>query len=54
MELFFMKENETQHYAVDTRYPIEIGEQPDEENYKEALALAEYVYSWVQEKMGLL
>lgn len=37
-------------YAVDTRYPIEIGEQPNEDNYKEALALAEYVYSWVQEK----
>ena len=41
-------------YAVDTRYPIEIGEQPDENDYKEALALAESVYSWAQEKIGLL
>ncbi|MBK6608387.1 MAG: hypothetical protein IPG24_23625 [Leptospiraceae bacterium] len=40
--------------AVDTRYPIEIGEQPDENDYKEALALAESVYSWAQEKIGLL
>jgi leucyl-tRNA synthetase len=41
-------------YAVDTRYPIEISEQPDENDYKEALALAESVYSWAQEKIGLL
>jgi HEPN domain-containing protein len=41
-------------YAVDTRHPIEISEQPDENDYKEALALAESVYSWAQEKIGLL
>lgn len=40
-------------YAGQTRYPGDY-EPLTDEDYKEALALAEYVYSWVQQKIGLL
>ena len=39
-------------YAVDSRYPSDLGEEPTEEDYLEALELAENVYSWVREKIG--
>jgi HEPN domain-containing protein len=40
-------------YAAQTRYPGEY-EPLTEEDYKEALMLAEYVYYWVEEKVRLL
>ncbi len=40
-------------YAAQTRYPGDY-EPLTDEDYKEALMLAEYVYSWVGEKIGLL
>jgi HEPN domain-containing protein len=40
-------------YAAQTRYPGDY-EPLTDEDYKEALMLSEYVYSWVVEKIGLL
>ena len=48
-----MQRLESYFYAAQTRYPGDY-EPLTDEDYKEALMIAEYVYNWVVEKIGLL
>lgn len=41
-------------YAVDARYPGNFEEEPNKENYIDALELAEYVYYWVDEQIRMI